>query len=62
MAHEPDLALFKTAPGSLAHRQILADFFQSITEQQIPPERPSKVTIVAVYSCHLDQLGKLVPN
>ena len=28
MACEPDVALFKTASGSLACKQILADFFK----------------------------------
>jgi len=44
MAREPYVALFKTASGSLACRQILADFIQSIAKQRIPPERLSRIT------------------
>ena len=37
MVREPDVALFKIASGSLARRQILADFPQCISEQRILP-------------------------
>ena len=62
MAREPDVAVYKTAPGSLARRQILAGFLQSVAKQRIPPERLSKVNISAVLSCHKARLAKLVSN
>ena len=54
MARKPDVALFKTACGSLACRQILADILQSIAKQRIPLERPSIVTTDIFFSCHID--------
>ena len=62
MAHEPDTALLKTVSGSLARRQILADFHQSKAEKRITPERFSKVKTGVVFSCHIAQLAKLVSN
>ena len=56
------MALFKTVSGSLARRQILADFLQSKAEKQIPPERLSKVNTGVVFSCHIARLAKLVSN
>ena len=57
MAREPDVALFKTASGSLARREILADYLQSIAKQRIPPERSSKVTTDVIFSCHIPRLA-----
>ena len=62
MAREPDLVPFKTAPGSLARRQILADFLQSIGKQPLPPERLSKFTTGVVFGFHIARLAKLVWN
>ena len=62
MVREPNVGLFKTASGSLARRQILANFPQSTAEQRIPPQRPSKVTTVVVFSCHIARLAKLESN
>ena len=62
MARESDVALFKTASGSLACRQLLADFFQCIAKQQIPTEKHFKVTTGVVFSCHIARLAKLVSN
>ena len=62
MACEPDVALFKTAFGTLAHTQILADFLQSIAKKRMPPERLSKVNTGVVFSCHISRLVKLVSN
>ena len=62
MVNEPHVALFKTASGSLARRQILADFIQSISKQRILPERSSKVTNCVLFSCHKVRCAKLVPN
>ena len=62
MAHESGVPLVKTASGSLAHRQIFADFLQSIAEQRIPSERPTKVTTGVVFSCYIVRLAKLVSN
>ena len=62
MARVSDVALFKAAADSLARRQILADFLQSIAVQRIPPERPSEVTIGIVFNCHILRLVKLVSN
>ena len=56
------MALFKTASGSLACREILADFLQTIAKQKIPPEWLSKVTTGVVFSCHIAQLMKSVSN
>ena len=53
MALEPDVALLMTASSSLARKQILADFLQSIAKQRIPPEGLSKVTIGVFFSRHL---------
>ena len=62
MAREPNVALFKTASGSLARGQILADFLQSIAKQPITQKRPSKVTTTVVFSCHITRLAKFVSN
>ena len=62
MAREPDVALFKTASGSLACRQIFSDFLQSISIQRIPPERLSKLTTGEIFSCHIARLTKSVSN
>ena len=62
MAREPDVALFKTAAGSLACRIISTDFLQSITKQQILPERFSKVATGVVFSSHIARLAKLILN
>ena len=44
---------FRTAPGSLARRQIIADFLHRIAKQRIPPEKPSKATTGVVFSFHI---------
>ena len=51
MDRKPDVALFKTAPGSLTRRQILADVVESIATQLILAVRPFKVTTGVVFSC-----------
>ena len=48
----------KTASGTLACRQVLANFLQGIAKQQIPQEKLAKLTT----DCHLVQLTKLVFN
>ena len=60
MARESDVALIKAASGSLACRQILADFLQSIAKQQILPLRPSKATTGVVFSSLIARLAKVV--
>ena len=62
MVREPYEALSKTAPGSLARKQIGADLIQSIVKQRIISERPPKVTICVVLSYHIARLIKLVSN
>ena len=56
------MALFKTASGSLARRQILADFLESIAKQWIPTESLSKVTICVFFSCQIARIAKFVSN
>ena len=62
MACKADVALFKTASGSLTCRQVLVDFLQSLAKQQMLPLRPSKVTIGVVVSCVIARLAKIVTN
>ena len=62
MAPKPQVAVFKTASGSLARKQILADFLQSIAKQPIAQKRLSKVTTTVGFSCHIARLAKLVSN
>ena len=62
MACEPDVALFKTASGSLACRQILAELLPSIAKQCIPLGRLSKVTTGVGFSFHIAELARLVLN
>ena len=62
MAHEPDVALFKTTSSSLARKQILADFLQSTAKQRILPERSAKVATDVVFSCRIARLVKVVSN
>ena len=62
MTHKPHVALFKTASGSLARRQIQADFLQSTAKQRIPPERLSKLTATVIFSCHIARLAMLESN
>ena len=47
MAPEPNVALFKTASGSLPHRKILADFLQCIAKQRIAPKCLPKLSLVS---------------
>ena len=56
------MALFKTASDSLALRQILANFLQSIATQATPIKRPYKVTTCVVFSCHTARIAKVVSN
>ena len=62
MACESDVALLKTASGSLTRRQTLPDFLQSIAQQQILQSRPSKVTTAVVFSYLIARLAKSVAN
>ena len=54
MAHEPDMALCKTASGSLASRfTLLSISSKSIAKQRIPPEQLSKATAGVKFRCHI---------
>ena len=62
MAREPDVALFKIASGSMACKQLLAHFIQSITNRGIPPDKLSKVATDVVFNSQIARLAKLVSN
>ena len=62
MSRESHVALFKTASGSLARRQILADSPQSIAKQRIPPKWLSKIITCVVFNCHIARIAKFVSN
>ena len=56
VAREPSVTLLKTASDSLARKQILANFLQSIAQQRIPQERLAQLTTDG----HIAPLVKLV--
>ena len=53
LAHGPDMALFKTALGSLDSRQIYADISSRQCKTVIPPEGLSKLTAGFVFRCYI---------
>jgi len=61
MAREPHVALFKTVPGSLARRQILAACFKALQNSEYFKKGLPKLSSV-VFSCLIVQLAKLVLN